>query len=197
MKKIIVSLVCLFTFATANAQWNSGTGTKDISFGPRVALGMSNLNTDGEMGDWKFSYSVGAFMNFRLYKGIYFHPELNFVSKGSQKEVDYMLKKITYKTNISYIEIPVLAKFSMGSASLLAGPYFAFKISDDFKGEGSILPVIKPDFESTDIGLSGGVEVTLPSNLTADFRINYGLTEIYKDSKSHNINLLVGIAYHL
>lgn len=199
MKKLIIGILCLFAVTSAQAQWGSGTGSKDFSFGPRAAFGVSNILTDGEAADWKFSFAVGGFANLRLAKGFYLHPELNFAMKGAKHitKVPIVGTEIVSTTSLSYIEIPVLAKLSMGSASILAGPYFGVLVASDYSISDNSTDLLKPDYETLDIGIAGGVEVTLPSNFTAEFRANYGFTEIIKDGKSKNLSLAIGIAYHL
>ncbi len=197
MKKIqntiILVAICLFAFANANAQWESEPTEKPLSFGPKIALGGSTAYHEISQYDWTFTYSVGVFMNYKLSKGVFIHPELNFQSRGYQTTLLSMVNKYS----ISYIDIPILARVKFASFHVLAGPYFDYKISDEFSIDGNnIADIIIRKHNSFDIGIAAGAEIALPSNMSADVRVNFGITELKENTSLHNISATVGLSYH-
>lgn len=188
--------------------------TTRISYGLKLGMGISTIMNNGEAMDWQFAYAGGAFMQFKLSSTVSLYAELNYSAKGEDTEHSVQLDdklqihKVHTNTNLSYLEIPILANFHTNSFSVLVGPYFAFKLSDSFKYNGAETSP-KPKFNAMDIGISAGLLVPMQENIYFDIRLNYGFRGIidkekipsaisgFYSDKTTNFNLTGGISLTL
>lgn len=135
------------------------------------------------------SFGGGGFIRFGL-GGLSLQPEILAVTKGS--DIDG-LGGDDVKLQLNYIEIPLLARFALGSSTsftpyLMAGPSFGFEIGCDVKvafGENESSSECSDDNiaarKSTDIGLTGvlGFEFRMgPGALLVEGRYAHGLTNL-------------------
>jgi opacity protein-like surface antigen len=143
------------------------------------------------------SFGGGGFIRFGL-AGISLQPEVLAVTKGS--DIDGIGDNDVH-LNLNYIEVPVLARFSLGSGAsmtpyLMAGPAFGFEVGCDvefdFNNNESSTDCgdsIIPDRKSMDIGLAGvlGVEFRAgPGSILMEGRYTHGLTNI-SDSETFEV----------
>lgn len=148
----------------------------------------------------------GAFLNYRINSQFSIQPEFLYVKKGAKvkgtgsqtfTEFGSISYSVTEKLNLTYLEIPVLAKFSIPTQgkirpSLFAGPAMGVKLSGEYDlqlvmtavGDGveTVRWTGKPDIsnmKSTDFGLvfGGDVDIALGrASLILDVRYTMGLS---------------------
>lgn len=124
----------------------------------------------------------GVFFSGRIGKYFAIQPEAYYSQKGTKTTA----LGETSEIRLSYLEIPVLAKFYIipeGEAQpvLFAGPALGIKLSA--KGiSGGVSTDISEEIKGTDFGLifGGGLEYNLgKALLIVDLRYNIGLANIY------------------
>jgi hypothetical protein len=190
------------TVETINSETQSGSisSQSGITFGVGYNVPVTTLG--------KFMFSL--------------QPEFNYIQKGYKistageiqlGEPSYEYKGQTEFT-INYIEIPVLAKFELGSDNLkvaaFAGPSLGFALGgkyhntfnmdtgnpeDDFReNEGDIIfyrrPTNSDDYDAFDhnieFGIQAGASITLFRYVSVDVRYGMALTDLIHDTESKN-----------
>jgi opacity protein-like surface antigen len=200
MKKIILTVAAVFAFGFANAQ--------ETKFGVKGGLNVANISGDIEDNSSKVGFHVGGFVEIKVSDKFSVQPELLFSTQGAQREYseDFggTVVSINEKINLSYLNIPVMAKYYVAEGfSLEAGPQIGFLTSAKYKfeAEGEEEEVDgKDDFESVDFGLNFGAGYDFTENLSAGLRYNLGLSNIVKtdagnDNKFQNSVLSVSLGY--
>jgi hypothetical protein len=123
MKKITLALLGTFCLASAFGQ-RIGVHAAALLSSQSVSFSGLTLNSDSRFG-WK----AGLVGEVGLGSGLRFMPQLNVVSKGSKFTVFDEDGAITSKTNLTYIEVPLLLTYNTPVGLFLgAGPSFAFGI---------------------------------------------------------------------
>jgi hypothetical protein len=198
MKKLLfLSLAVLLSFGLAHALLPS--------FGVKGGVNMAtyagtDANITGVTKTSKMGLGAGAFVCLDLI-AIKIQPEVLFSQKGAKYEVS----GASYTQSLSYVEVPVLLKFSFGKIivpSVYAGPAFGTLMSAKQTGEMagvSISGDIKDQLNGTDLGLVFGAEVKLPVKLSVEARYNMGLSKIPKaisgvqpDVKNSTVSVMLG-----
>lgn len=198
MKKILLTLIIsVFAFSNSFAE---GTMFKNVEFGPRIGVGTSKLfieDKDIKAENMRLSYSVGAFVEFKLADILAIRPEVNYTAKGGKYESDFLITKVTTDYGIHYIEIPLMAKLNIGNIGVMAGPYYAMKLSESVTHNGSASELSSKIIQSSDndFGLTGGVAFKVSDALSVDLRTNYGMKEISDRFDVKNFNLLFGVSF--
>lgn len=218
-EKIILSLsIIAIATMSANAQ---------IKFGIKGDMNASNIIGDHslnaeETGDQdnlqyttKIGYNLGAFVNLPIKGKFSLQPEVICSLQGANYKItdteddefgDETTSTSTGHLNLSYIQVPILAKFTFGRKFYAqTGPQFGFLMSAQDKYSGGSDDV-KSSFQSFDFAWGLGIGYTLPMGVGFDLRYNIGITAIDKNSsdddngdgldlKDHNSNLQVGVFY--
>ena len=164
MKKIILTAIAVCAFGFANAQ--------DTKFGVKGGLDMVSFKYSETVEsylpgvpDYTVSatvsttgFFVGGFAEFEMSDNIILQPGLNYHTASKDG------------FNLSYLSIPVLAKFNVGDKlNLLAGPslYYSMESTDTDNtrfslGVGGSYDISDELFLETryDMGLTGDVKVT-------------------------------------
>ncbi|WP_121366187.1 porin family protein [Flavobacterium limicola] len=188
MKKIILTVAAVFAFGFANAQ--------ETKFGVKGGVNFANLSGDIEDNSAKVGFNVGGFVEIKVSDKFSVQPELLFSTQGTKFEYSETFdgSTINYqeKANLSYLNIPVMAKYYVATGfSLEAGPQIGFLTSAKYKveanGEEEEVDA-KDDFESIDFGVNFGAGYDFTENLSAGLRYNVGLSNIAKDSGNDKIS---------
>lgn len=157
MKKLILSLLVVAAF--------SATSFAQLS----LKAGVNLANQSFESGGISFSPStnpgflVGANFAVNVTQSLAVRPGLQFTLKGSKFEFG----PDNFKSNFSYIEVPVDLVFNSGGLSIHAGPYLGLLMSATSNGDD-----IKDSAKSADFGLNLGLGYRLGS---FGVGANYGL----------------------
>ncbi|PWA05429.1 porin family protein [Flavobacterium psychrotolerans] len=191
MKKIILTVAAIFAFGFANAQ-DKGGSDKSMSFGAKAGLNIASItNSDGSSS--LVGFHVGGFAEFKVSDKFAVQPELLYSAQGAKFDGG--------KMNLSYINIPVMAKYYVADAfSLEAGPQIGFLMSAKVKADGGGSADVKEFFKSTDFGVNFGAGYEFTENLSAGLRYNLGLAQVQKElatgeSASHNSVIQISLGY--
>lgn len=211
MKKIILSLLIIVVAISAKSQ---------IQFGVKVGANISNIigdhnnsiNTNeypqnGLQYSTRLGYNGGVFVSIPIKGKFSLQPELIYSLQGASFKIlnrdaeGLVIDNSTGHLNLSYAQIPVLAKFTFHHKFYLqTGPQIGLlvtaKQNNNNVGEGGESYYVKSSFQSVDIDWGVGIGYTSPSGTGFDLRYNIGITSIDKNLSGfgdHNSNLQVGI----
>jgi len=160
----------------------------------------------------KMGFCVGAFITYNILDIFAIQPEILFTTKGAKSEEELWGKTLKGSINLSYLEIPVLAKFIISTKSNIkpsfyAGPSLAIKLSGKSRSEynGDVNKEDLEDVKGTDLGLviGAGLDLNLgflgQGKVTVDIRYTFGLTSISErsevDVKNKAISLMIGYKF--
>ncbi|MHB8336234.1 MAG: porin family protein [Ignavibacteriaceae bacterium] len=160
MKKLIPLFLCLFIIGFSL----STQAQTDLKFGAKAGLNFANLSgNDVPPGaGTRTGLVIGGFMTWNFAPMFGLQPEVLYSMKGTSGAT----QGVSYTFSVNYIEIPVLLKFNIPlapsspvSASLYAGPDFAFNVAS-----------------SVETSSNGQTTTTDESNMTKgfDFNIMFG-----------------------
>ena len=179
MKKIILAMSILAISTAVTAQ-------TEITFGAKGGLTAANMHTKGsfmgesinETSGTKIGFYAGGFAEVGFSESLSIQPELVLSIMGGTAKEDSK-----YKSDLAYVNIPVLAKYNVNSVSLYLGPQIGFLMSANAKYEGE-KESIKDSYKSTDFSAVVGAGYTLESGLGFDARYQMGLSSVAKDVPS-------------
>ncbi|HQU74653.1 MAG TPA: porin family protein [Calditrichia bacterium] len=138
-----------------------------------------------------------------------------FSQKGYKSTYETVLGTTQELTaNLNYLDIPVLAKFSIpiaptASYHVVAGPQMSFKLGEKFESDGNEIESDEDDFKGNEFSLVFGLGVemnALISSVAIDIRYALGLSDISESytigteefdtsDKNRVIQVLVGIGF--
>ncbi len=198
MKRLIVTLALV-------ALMSGNVLAEGTTFGFMGGLNLANVTGDDvEDNETKLCFGGGVFVNFPMNEVISMQPELLFMMKGTK-----LVAFDDAGVRMSYIDIPVLAKFTVPMEGAFApcffvGPYVGFNTSAESYVEDEEFDV-KDQIKSTDYGLvfGGGFDYAMgEGNLIFNARYALGLTTIDDtdaddDVKNTGIIFMVGYGFNL
>ncbi len=168
-----------------------------VKFGVKGGITLADIKAvpdtfSGYKWENKTGLAGGISMELGLPKGFYLQPELLYVQKGAKISFSEEGVTGTIKTNINYIEIPLLFKYNLITGgptvpSVYVGPFVGFNTKGEFviKANGyEEREDIKDDLKSTEYGLVFGLGLTQNLGvlkLTLDARYDLGLSNIIKE----------------
>jgi len=181
MKKIILTAAAIFAFGLVNAQ--------EAKFGVKAGLNLSNLTGDIENNSIKAGFQVGALVDIKISDNFSIQPEVLYSMQGAKFDDG--------KIELSYINVPVMAKFYVANGfSLEAGPQIGFLMSAKAKEDGAGSEDIKDFLKSTDFGLNIGAGYDLTENFNLGVRYGFGLSNIAEEGDDlKNSNIAIAVAY--
>ncbi len=159
---------------------------------------------------WQLSWSFGASLHWRLSDEWHLCPEAYFKSPGgvsnlsgtwtSFPSIDTIISDREEWLATTYVAVPILMKYRIGVAYILAGPQVSYLVAatDNVRGvgpEGAMFTAEKSAFgrlNRWDVGLVGGLEFLLvPSfgihSLRVGVRYYQGFIDVTTDPSS-NLN---------
>jgi hypothetical protein len=190
MKKVILSLGLLVGVAgVANAQ----TGLK---LGLKGGFNGSTFSGDNSY-EYKAGFAAGGLLNYGFTDNFAVQAELLYSQKGaSQESYPYLSGSTlktdgTFKTTLGYIDVPILAKYTIGDDGkgffLELGPQGSFAINQRSFTEDGGGKQVGSSYTSTDnlnkavIGYVGGIGYQLTSGLGLGVRYTGDISQVYKD----------------
>lgn len=200
MKKITLSAIALMAFAFTQAQ--------DLKFGAKAGLNLANISTDYSGEDsfdddnkMKVGFHVGGFVEIKFSEKFALQPELLFSTQGTKNEFKDEEGDYDVKTNLSYINVPVMVKFyPIEKLFIEAGPQIGFLMSAKAKysedvvinedGDTDDNIDIKDGYKSIDFGMNVGVGYEFTENLFANVRYNIGLSDISEGNDDEDLGIL-------
>ncbi|OBX21105.1 MULTISPECIES: porin family protein [Bizionia] len=191
MKKLLVcAAVAVFSIGSLSAQ--------DVRFGVKGGVNFANLagdfgvagfDEDFQDAEMKVGFHIGGLVELKLTEKFALQPELLFSSQGFKSNYyDFDDRKVDYNVNLSYVNIPIMAKFfPIDGLSIEAGPQIGFLVSaknefNDYNNED-----LDPDeseidtkdlYKSLDFGLNFGASYEMASGLFFTARYNLGLSKV-------------------
>lgn len=130
MKKILLLSAGLLFAGYASAQ--------NPTFGVKAGVNIAKFAGDPDPeSEFNTGLAAGLFMNIPISSGFSFEPSVEY----SQKGAEWTSGSNELKSKISYIDVPLMAKFGLGSNfSIFAGPQVSFFVDQESKlqtGSGS------------------------------------------------------------
>lgn len=190
----LVLIGSLLALSTAEAQ-------KSTTIGPVVGVNFATFGgDDAEGADSRTAFLLGGFAAFGLSPRFALEPSLLYTQKGAKVDIE----DANGILKLSYIQVPVLARFRFPSGNvtpnLIAGPAMAFKAGCTASAsQGSVEINVDCDeadvsLSSTDFSLIAGVGLEF-SQFMVSLRYDYGLSSVASeaDASAYNRTLsLVG-----
>lgn len=191
MKKVILSLALLAGVSTAaNAQ--SGT----FKYGVKGGFSLSSY-TGGDAGytaGYKPGFTAGVLVNYGFTDNLSLQVEALYSQKGAFLD-NSSLAGYQYRSTLQYIDVPVLAKYSIGEDGkglfFELGPQASFTVANreflrpNGSGAGSqdeiTLSTDTKRLVPVGIGYVGGIGYQITSGLGLGVRFTGDFSNVYKD----------------
>ncbi|WPP48142.1 porin family protein [Catalinimonas niigatensis] len=171
----------------------------DSRIGIKGGLNASNFYRE-QVGDQnaRLGFHVGLFTEIAVGEAFSIQPELVLSTKGNRATygaddgvLDLVGAEGEVSTNLTYIDIPILAKVTLGEIiNLHVGPYASYLIGASTSTEGDLASgseeLDRDNFKSWDYGLAAGLGVDLAA-VTIGARYNLGLVNIAKTTVAEGI----------
>jgi hypothetical protein len=200
MKKQIFKASALFLLALLATVTAYAQGSDRVwSIGPEVGVNFSKWGGDADESDYKAGLVAGGFVTYSIRDTYGFTAKVLFSQKGAAYTEDGGLgDDVDVKTQLNYIEIPILARVFFNREgdvrpNVFLGPSFGFLTGAKFKVEDEDYEDIedyKDSFNTFDAGLAAGLGLNIRVGgemyLIVDARYTYGLSDIGKGSGSFN-----------
>ncbi|SDB96106.1 porin family protein [Williamwhitmania taraxaci] len=207
MRTIILVVTFCFASLTMSAQVLK-IGNREFGFvyaGPKIGLGFSRIsNADESFGGSEVKFRTGLELGIVGKIGITdrlsIQPELTFLQRGVKTDNNGFESK--YK--VSYLSIPVLAKYSLkalGFAKIhaIGGVYSSVRTGGEveFKDAAgtSTQKLDNSGWRRMDYGFSVGVGAELPKTKGTwvfDIRYDYSIMDVHKSDDTYNSNRTIG-----
>jgi opacity protein-like surface antigen len=182
MKKIMIVFSIMTGSIAAKAQ--------HTDFGIKGGLNIADFsNYNGVDFNSRTSFHIGGLAHIHIARHFALQPELMYSDQGAK------YSSVTYKN--SYINIPVLAQFMVGSGFRLeTGPQLGFLVSGKTENDNVTVDV-KDSYKTTDFSWAFGASYLSSSRLGVDARYNLGLTDFTETNSSDIKNHVfqVGVFY--
>lgn len=171
-----------------------------VKYGAKAGLNLANFAGDVDGNKMKLGIHFGAFADIAATELFSFHPELVFSTQGAKAEYSEEGVSGTAKTNLSYINLPLLAQYNHESGFFAqTGPQLGFLLSAKSKAEGAKIDV-KDGFKTFDFSWAIGAGYVTKSNIGFNARFNLGLSNLAKESGDYKVKnsvIQVGAFYVL
>lgn len=167
----------------------------DSRFGVKGGVNLSNFNR-GDVGaqNMRIGFNVGLFTELAVGESFSIQPEILLSTKGNRATygtddgvLDLIGAEGEVKSNLTYIDIPVLAKVTISEVlNIHVGPYASYLIGASVSTEGEVdgsRELDRDNFKTWDYGLAAGLGVDLDA-VTIGGRYNLGLVNIADSSAS-------------
>ena len=166
----------------------------DSRIGIKGGLNISNFYRDN-VGDQnaRIGFNVGLFTELAVGESFSIQPELLLSTKGNRATYGNSgsLLQGEVKSNLTYIDIPVLAKATFGEViNVHVGPYASYLIGANVSTDGDLgngsRELNRDNFKSWDYGLAAGLGVDLNA-VTIGARYNLGLVNVAKTTVAEGV----------
>ena len=209
-----------FALVLALAMLFSGVafGQLGIKKGIKGGLNIATISYEGDNGDVKSRTAFAAGLFLEIDPPVFplsLEVDALFSQKGYKSTYETVLGTTQELTaNLNYLDIPVLAKFSIpiaptASYHVVAGPQMSFKLGEKFESDGNEIESDEDDFKGNEFSLVFGLGVemnALISSVAIDIRYALGLSDISESytigteefdtsDKNRVIQVLVGIGF--
>lgn len=169
--------------------------SQSVHYGIKGGLNLSNLTYKANSSlDYKVGFHAGVLAHIHVSKHFALQPELTYSNQGGEQTYN----NTDIKTNLNYINIPVLGQYMFGKGFRLeTGPQLGFLTGAKQK-VNSTETNIKGNYKSTDFSWAFGIGYVGRSRVGFDARWLVGANDINKVSTrpaTFNNNFQVGLFY--
>ena len=178
MKKLFVLASLVICVIVAKAQ------TGKAQFGVKGGLNLANLQSPNTDYDSKSGLHAGLLAHIHVTNHFAVQPELMYSCQGTE----YRNANQIFRTNLSYLNLPVLAQYMLGTGfRLQTGPQIGLLLDAKSKVKDSDTKTdVEDNFKSTDFSWAFGASYLTNSGFGVDARYNLGLSNI-NDASSPNV----------
>lgn len=190
MKKTLL-LAGLFLAGVAGAY-------AQVNYGVKAGVNFANLRFSDDVSGYDpgnlTGFHAGVFANAELAENFSVQPELFYSGQGAvlAEGADAELK-----TKLSYLSLPVLARYRLVEGLRLeVGPQLGFLLSSKYELDGSNGSVDRglEDFKSIDFGVAGGASYQLPVGVGIFARYYAGLTDVNDNQQVGDVSVNNNVA---
>jgi len=144
-------------------------------FGIKAGVNLANLDIENVAdGDHRTGIHVGGLAHIHVSPKIAVQPELMYSMQGREQTI----AGTNYRTNLSYINLPVLLQYMAGGGFRLeTGPQLGVLVNAESKAGNSETDV-KNSYKTPDVSWAFGAGYLTSSGIGFDARYNLGLTNI-------------------
>lgn len=172
---IVAALAVTTSYAQPKLGFKAGVNLSNIT----------NLPDGADKPDMKIGFHVGGTVDLPLSDNFMISPELLFSTKGAKSEYTIFGETVKNTVNLSYIEVPILAKYMLESGlNFYAGPYLGFlagyKETSEFDGEKET-STDKEGVKGMDLGLNVGLGFLMENGVSISARYGMGLTDTWEE----------------
>lgn len=207
--KIIGALVLVLLFSSSLfAQGITGKGIKlGLNFANWVGDDADIFQDQGIDMDKKMEigFAFGGFLTYEVNEMFAIQPEILYSMQGVKYEGTVQGVDMTSTNTLTYIQVPILAKFNLSMESnikpnIFLGPQLGLLLTAKTKAKSDGLEVegdIKDATKSIDVCLVFGAGVQF-DQISIDARYNMGLTSFDEggdDLKNSVISIMLGYSY--
>jgi len=184
-------VVLLLSHSAASAPW--------VSFGVKAGLYSSNtteIPTGWPQTSFKNGFAGGVYMDYAFNRYFSLQPEILYVMKGLNGGIARSTIVVNYAARFDYIEVPLLAKFTISGRSrfspyFFAGPGVGINLASDVDVEISYPEEHETESGSSDwsgimnraefcLSFGGGCRYGIGlGGITVDARFDLGLSNVY------------------
>ncbi|MGN6491136.1 MAG: porin family protein [Agriterribacter sp.] len=190
MKKLLFSVVCVAFFVAAKAQ---------ISFGPKAGVNFATIVGQGEVSGYKpkAGLYIGGQASVPVNDKFSVQPEVYFSMQGGiwkEKGED------AGKSKMSYINIPVLAKYKHTSGFFAeTGPQLGILLSAYDIWDDGYKDNVKKSVKKADFSWGIGVGYQSSYGIGINARYNIGISKYYEKEKNRvfQVGLFYDLSKHL
>lgn len=169
---IIILLFSVTVITDAQQVFNAGI---------MAGLNISQIEGDGFSGYNKAGPAFGIFVNTFFMDGLAGQVEINYSSKGSQRNTTIEDPRY-FRIELHYVEIPVLVRYFFPAGfSLEGGLSGGYLFSSREKDEVSEIPIITP-FKKTEFAFIAGASWHITQNLSLIPRFSYSILPVRQHS---------------
>lgn len=214
-KQILLLAITTFSLSAFAQKASIGAEAGFASFGMRGDA-VENLNGLLDFADGMVStrnrtgFYAGVNASIPLGAGVSIQPGLHYTQKGYEMAGDFAVKGMEFlganakaKLQNDYIDIPVLIKADLGGFQVFAGPQFSYLASSKLRTTASVLGFsllnetmdAKDQFNSWDMGLTGGLGYQFKNGFNVAASYNYGLSKVdaNKNIAGYNNGFKIGV----
>jgi hypothetical protein len=169
MKKLSLMAVVLLVTSAIYAQRTT------TQFGIKAGVNLSNLEIENAAdGDHRTGFHVGGLAHIHVSPQFAVQPELMYSLQGREQTIG----GVNYRTNLSYINLPVLLQYMAGGGFRLeTGPQLGILVDAESKA-GNTEYNAKNSYKTPDISWALGAGYLTNVGIGFDARYNLGLSNI-------------------
>ncbi|MCB2409267.1 porin family protein [Hymenobacter lucidus] len=188
MKRLSVFLLFSIFF------WNSAQAQLGVKGGLNSTVLQGTVGTDAT---YQTSYHAGLFYEMQVLGPVSIQPELLYSLQGTERKSDL----VNYRSKLHYLNLPVLAKVTIGPVYAEAGPQVGFllkaredgvmEVGQEGNGEVQISSNDRSswnDYKKLDVGFAVGAGLNLPLGFAVGARFNAGLSDINNVKSVQGVN---------